>query len=191
MRFFTSDPHYFHKNVINYCNRPWDSLEAMHEGLIENWNSVVGKNDECWVLGDFCFGGLERSTSILKQLNGTKYLVEGNHDWQNNKNPDRYFKVGFSKVYQIKMVKIQGHYFMMSHFPLYPSVYRRLINKLKGVKLRYLERRLADHGQRLLHGHVHTLWKKNGRQLNLGVDVWGGYPVSEQQILDQFGLEPK
>ncbi len=81
--FFTSDIHFFHNNIIEYCNRPWRSAEEMNEGIINNWNSVVGRNSVVFILGDVAMGGrgkAERLAKILSRLNGKKYLVPGNHD---------------------------------------------------------------------------------------------------------------
>ncbi len=36
MIFYISDTHFGHKNVIGFCNRPYDSIEEMNEELIEN-----------------------------------------------------------------------------------------------------------------------------------------------------------
>lgn len=48
---------------------------------------------------------------------------------------------------------------------------------------RFVGQRPADAGLVLLHGHVHERWKVNGRQVNVGVDVWDYRPVSDPQIL--------
>ena len=38
-------------------------------------------------------------------------------------------------------------------------------------------------GRLLLHGHVHTKWRVDGRQVNVGCDVWGYRPVAEDTIV--------
>lgn len=81
--FFTSDSHFYHKNIIEYCKRPYLSIDEMNEDLIEKWNSVVGPDDIVFHLGDFIFGGTQKWEEILKRLNGKKYLILGNHDEKN------------------------------------------------------------------------------------------------------------
>jgi len=78
--FLISDTHFGHKNILRYEPdlRPFASVEEMNETLIENWNSVVGKNDICWHLGDVLFGA--KAFELLSRLNGCKKLVMGNHD---------------------------------------------------------------------------------------------------------------
>lgn len=34
--FYTSDLHFFHFNILKICNRPFQSLEDMHETLVNN-----------------------------------------------------------------------------------------------------------------------------------------------------------
>lgn len=78
MEFFTADDHFYHKNVIKYCNRPFADLKEMHETLIENWNKKVkGKNDTVYIIGDFSF---YKTGPILEKLNGKKILIAGDHD---------------------------------------------------------------------------------------------------------------
>lgn len=111
--FFTSDTHFYHENIIKYCNRPFSSVDEMNEKLIENWNSVVGKNDIVWHLGDFCFGQKDNISKIIPKLNGRINLVMGNHDHQKIK---FYYDSGFNRVYD-RQVIINGFY-ILSHAPL-------------------------------------------------------------------------
>ena len=53
---FTSDTHFFHNNIIDYCKRPFVNAEEMNEYIIKQWNSVVKPQDEVYHLGDFAFG---------------------------------------------------------------------------------------------------------------------------------------
>ena len=50
---FTADLHFGHENIIKFCSRPFDSVEAMNKALINNWNQAVGYDDDVYVLGDF------------------------------------------------------------------------------------------------------------------------------------------
>lgn len=81
--FFTSDTHFGHKNILDFCHRPFSCIEEHDEALITNWNSVVGPDDTVFHLGDFGFGGYPFWKSIVEQLNGHIILIIGNHDWKN------------------------------------------------------------------------------------------------------------
>lgn len=78
-----SDTHFCHTNIIEYCSRPFSSMEEMNEKLIANWNSVVGPDD--WVIhgGDFAYGrkaALFRLITIRKKLKGKIALIWASHD---------------------------------------------------------------------------------------------------------------
>lgn len=77
--FFTSDTHFGHKHILEFCKRPFSSIEEHDEQLIANWNSVVGVDDTIFHLGDFAFGGYPFWKKIVEQLNGHIILVIGNH----------------------------------------------------------------------------------------------------------------
>ena len=78
--FFTSDLHFFHKNIIRFDNRPFTSVEEMNETLIRNWNRKVKKDDLVYILGDISWGNDEETCAIFARLNGRKVLIKGNHD---------------------------------------------------------------------------------------------------------------
>lgn len=79
MKFYISDLHLGHKNIIKFDNRPFDNTKDMEDKIISNWNSVVKEDDEVYILGDMFWknGEAER---ILSELKGEKYLLLGNHD---------------------------------------------------------------------------------------------------------------
>lgn len=77
--FFTSDTHFGHTNILQFCNRPFHSVQEMNEALINNWNNVVRPEDTVYHLGDFAFGGSQLWNDVLSKLNGHIYLILGNH----------------------------------------------------------------------------------------------------------------
>jgi len=107
-----SDLHLSHKNIISYCNRPFETVEQMNETLLNNWRNTVGKNDTIFNLGDFCFnwnGQFLKQT--LEKLPGYKVLILGNHDrrykiqwWQD---------IGFDEVYPYPV--IYKKWYILSH----------------------------------------------------------------------------
>jgi calcineurin-like phosphoesterase family protein len=78
--YFTGCTHFGHANIIRLANRPFNSVEEMDETLIERWNNTVKKSDTVYHLGDFSYKGSARPTDYLNRLNGSKILIQGNHD---------------------------------------------------------------------------------------------------------------
>lgn len=92
MIYFISDTHFYHTNIIKYCNRPFKSMEEMNLAMINNWNSRVKKEDTIFHLGDLGFGYAPKESpdapkhahrTLLEQLNGEVILLKGNHDSNN------------------------------------------------------------------------------------------------------------
>lgn len=76
---FTSDLHVDHKNIIQYCNRPW-TFEQQREEIVHRWNSRVGMFDKVYHLGDFVFAGskaTDKVIELIKDLNGEIHFMEG------------------------------------------------------------------------------------------------------------------
>ncbi len=182
--FFTSDLHFNHFGVIGYCNRPWPTVPEMNEGLIANWNSVVGPRDRIFVMGDFHLGGNKNLKEIVSRLNGHKILFRGNHDA-----PAKLMvEAGFDRIEENEVIKLpDGTKVFGSHFPYYPTLDDRAAAIIAGVEMdtRYLHKRIwrRDQDMWLIHGHVHQAWQVFDRQLNVGVDVWDYKPVPVETLI--------
>lgn len=78
--FITSDTHFGHAAIIRLAKRPFKSLQAMDEGLVNRWNAKVGPDDTVWHLGDFAYKAEASPESYRARLNGRIHLIMGNHD---------------------------------------------------------------------------------------------------------------
>jgi calcineurin-like phosphoesterase family protein len=168
MDYFTSDTHYGHARVIEYSKRPFKSVEEMDEALIANHNSVVKPGDRVFHLGDFAFAKEDRILSILKQLNGQKYLCFGNHDKEmrrSEKIKGMFVKVGDYLEIDVKDANGDKQRIVLCHYPMITW------NK-------------AHHESWMLHGHCHGNLKYpfDGKILDVGVDPMGYFPRSFDEI---------
>jgi calcineurin-like phosphoesterase family protein len=55
---------FFHRNIIQYSNRPFESVEDMNEQMIQRWNKQVKKDDIVYHLGDFAFGKIDKIENL-------------------------------------------------------------------------------------------------------------------------------
>jgi len=92
---FYSDPHFGHKNIIKYANRPVAELQNMHKTLINFYNATVAEDEICLWLGDAFFCNADEATAILSAMNGKKLIVRGNHD----KSANWLLNAGFDMVF--------------------------------------------------------------------------------------------
>lgn len=199
MIYFTSDNHFYHQNVIKYCNRPQQTVEEMNEDMVKKWNEIVKPEDTVYVLGDFSLAF--RAVEIFSfRLNGTKYLVPGNHDFLHSyhrksktkenreKWIQKYKDYGWNVLPEQTTLDIPGlATFNMCHHP-YSTQYE-LENGDK-----YAKWRPVDDGRILLCGHVHETWRTrrspNGTlMINVGVDVHGFTPISLDKIAEIVAKE--
>lgn len=150
--FFTSDLHFGHENIIKYCKRPWATVQEMDEALIANWNSVVGKEDEVWNLGDagFCCSDTHL-LQCLKRLNGKHHFVMGNHDIITEKLwlKDTFLFDKWCFGYQ--ELTIQDQNIVLCHYAM-----REWHHNLRGTWH--------------LFGHTHGLLRPFGKSVDVGVD---------------------
>lgn len=112
MKFYISDLHFGHKNILAFDSRPFFTLAEMEKVLIGNWNAAVDRNDEVYILGDM-FWHNEDAPRILSALNGRKYLIQGNHDRVNAQmNPF------FEWVKPYVTVKDEDQKIVLCHYPI-------------------------------------------------------------------------
>lgn len=47
---FTADQHFYHDNVLQFCNRPYATTSKMNRAIIQLWNAKIDKEDQVFVL---------------------------------------------------------------------------------------------------------------------------------------------
>lgn len=169
MIYLVSDTHFNHKNIIEYCHRPFRGIEEMNQALISNWNSVVSHEDKVYHLGDFAMAHYKEGQKesykqayirtckdLLAQLNGHKTIILGNHDAKSNTCRE----CGWEAVE--KQVILDGY--LLTHRPCVPTGY------------------VAN-----IHGHVHDKLsfyrrEQEGIYFNISVDKTGYSPVSFEYV---------
>lgn len=194
---FTSDTHFYHENIIRFCNRPFwvnkdvyedeeyrgtvpaPDLEAMNAALVENWNGRVKPGDLVYHLGDFCFGAPHKWNDVLDKLNGDIVLVKGNHDIKNLRNNEmmaRFLRIEEECYEYVRASDGNLYVLWLSHYPPTGSDNdpRELFRPKRD---RYYDLSLC--------GRVHTSWKhhKGSGTINVGSDVWDYKPISLEDIL--------
>lgn len=182
---FTSDPHYWHANVIKYCDRPFKSVEDMNEALVRNWNSVVKPGDTVYCMGDFSFA--PRPVELYsRRLLGNKKLVPGNHDPVHpyNKHYKQALKQGKLKELFELYAEHGWEVLPISSTLDIPGCAVVNLNHMPydTTDSRYQEHKPDDDGRWLLCGHIHQHWKIRERMINCGVDVWNFTPVNIETI---------
>lgn len=109
-----SDTHFYHRNIIKYCSRPFKDIEEMNETIINNWNKTVKPHDTVYMLGDFALTAAEKIIEIGNRLEGRKTLLIGNHDGASMKT---YYEAGFEFI--SKHPLLIEEFFLLSHYPQY------------------------------------------------------------------------
>ena len=160
MIYLISDTHFWHKNIIDYEDRPFDNVEEMNQILIKNWNNTVSKVDKVYHLGDFSWGNKEIVSEIVHQLNGYITLIKGNHDKKSNK---WYNDAGFDDVIDGGM--ILEEFFLLTHRPMYLNEHMPYIN---------------------IHGHLHSNTRESKQYINVGVERTNYKPISLQEIKERI-----
>jgi calcineurin-like phosphoesterase family protein len=195
--YWTSDWHWGHERIIELCNRPFKSVSEMNREILDRVNSVVTGRDTLVILGDVIMGTFEETVKLLAQLRAKRiWIIPGNHDrfsraYSHRGGPEaqqtsrELWRLKYEAAHGIRgrLIRaepdvvpsvwggvIAGQPVALSHFPYQGD---------SGKTDRHRWLRPTDEGLPLIHGHVHTAWRTQGRQFNVGVDVNDFAPVSE------------
>lgn len=168
MKFFIADTHFGHRSMINFCDRPFETVEEMDQAMIDLWNARVKDEDDVYILGDMIYRHKDPE-SILKKLKGKKYLILGNHDWtwRHTIPAEKYFE----KIDYYMEVQVNNDWCVLSHYPMLS--YR------------------SDSKHFMIHGHIHNdcsadfwpLLVSRPLILNAGVDINGFQPVMLPELI--------
>lgn len=168
INYFISDTHFFHYNIIKYCNRPFKSLEEMNETIIQNWNKRVKPEDTIFHLGDLAFKYAPSETpdapkkgveQILSRLNGKIILLEGNHDTRN----------GAKTIIETMVINHGGYKIFLTHNPNYARINFHF--------------NFCGH----LHGkYGKFIQKEKSVIVDLSVENWHYTPVTINEIIAEY-----
>lgn len=156
---WTSDLHFYHKNICRFTNRPW-TQEENEDKLIELWNSQVAPGDQVWHLGDFFFlnnnrRGVDTALNVLSKLNGQIHCILGNHDssdfFQCLLNESNKI-VSVDRLVEIKIGTGKDRKkLVMCHYPMFT------FNQ-------------SHRGAIMIHGHEHGRLHAPGKVIDVGLD---------------------
>ena len=195
MIWFTSDLHLGHENIIGYCDRPYASVDHMNIGLRDNWNMCVAEDDVVWVLGDLAMGRDRRETLAWfgAEFQGEKHLVPGNHDkcWRGHgsvKSHQEWDAVYEAAGFEIHhgpvelAIPMNEHVLKLvelCHFPYAPVKDEYRDDRFD----QFITWRPENHGQPLLHGHIHGKKNLHENMIDVGVDANNYMPISLEEIV--------
>ena len=172
MIYLTSDLHLSHSKSFIYEPRGFTSIEEHDKTIIKNFNSIVKPEDELYILGDLMLCDNERGLEYLRQLNGNKHFVRGNHD--NSTRCHLYSEIGIIDEGYATMLKYKKYYFYLSHYPTITS----------NGKIKSLHQATCN-----LFGHTHSkalFYEDIPYIYNVSLDAHNCFPVSLDVIIDDM-----
>ena len=170
--YLTSDWHLAHKGddshrgVVDFCERPFKSIDHMNDSLIANCNQRVRPEDTLLHVGDYCFNGKVgsriKAAEWESKINCKVIFIEGNHDRYNS----------LKGMLQMAVISLSGYRVLIQHVPV---------------------AKVPDGFDFAICGHVHRefkhLWVDGRLIINVGVDVWNYRPVRADEVVSYYERE--
>jgi calcineurin-like phosphoesterase family protein len=139
----------------------------MNVDMIYKWNSVVPPNGLVYHDGDLSWYTKKWLKRLLSHLNGEIILLQGNHD------RDKLQSL-FKEVHRYLTLDIGGYKCFLTHRPVG-------VGDPKYWRVDY--RKQAEGHDFCIVGHIHEKWLINKRNINIGVDQWDFWPISEERLI--------
>ena len=158
----TSDWH-LGENRFELMGRPFNTTEEHNNTIKERHNSLVHPNDVVIVNGDAVYQKTPEFLPLVKEFNGKKVLIRGNHD---NVFTDEQLSPYFDRIVEDGdgiTATVDGIDCWITHYP----------SQGKADKFN-------------LVGHIHAAWKYQLNMFNVGIDVNCYYPVAMTRIPFHF-----
>ncbi len=190
--YFTADTHFGHTNILEYCKRPFATIEEHDEALIANINAIVKEGDILYHLGDFAFTHVWSKTAdkdrtdtgktianYREQINCRNIiLIVGNHDpHYKDLSPKPELLEHFSQVHIMQRIRVsfndERQSIVLAHYAM-----RTWAN--------------SHHGAWHLYGHSHGTLPDDphARSLDCGVDSHDFKPWTLEQIASIMSKKP-
>lgn len=163
MNYFTSDPHFGHKNIIKWGRPQFKTIEEHDEFLVskfEEWANKLKASDKLFILGDW---GKTDFLFLMSYFHCYTILVMGNHDTHSDIDK---FKHYFDAVYEYPIFITDK--MCVSHVP--QNVFDDQIN---------------------VHGHLHGNIIDKVNYVSCCLEVNNYELVSERIINSRFARMPK
>jgi calcineurin-like phosphoesterase family protein len=173
----TSDLHFGHANIMKFCPQSRarfnNDVDYMNEQMVLEWNDTIAPEDTVYILGDVAFLPADKAVKIMRRLNGTKILVEGNHDRKLLNDP--VFRSCFAEIHPYLCITYEKTRVIMFHYPIaeWDQMHRGSVH---------------------FHGHLHggTSGMEKFRCRDMGMDATGSIAITmERAIADAMHGEIK
>jgi len=157
VKFYISDLHLGHANVLGFDKRPFDTIEEHDLAIVTNINDTLAARDHLYILGDVAWSR-ESFREFQRRLRTdiTVYFIKGNHDHRIS-GIGNWPDVIWDKEDQI----------FLSHYP-------------------HLSWPKSFHGSIHLYGHVHGNIRGVGRSMDVGANCVGYRPISLDEVREKL-----
>jgi len=151
------------ENRFELMGRPFKTTDEHNNTIKERHNSLVQPEDIVIVVGDAVYQKAPEYLSLVKEFNGKKVLIRGNHD---RVFTDKQLSPYFDKIIEEGdgiTAKVEDIECWITHYP----------SQGRSDKFN-------------LVGHIHAAWKYQLNMFNVGIDVNCYYPVDISKIPFHF-----